>query len=90
MSNPEGYYILDTRDLRKDNLATWWRPNSKGYTFHLDAAGIYTKAEADAICGPSRGEHVAVPVEQARAMTMTVVDASKALAFAKKEGSNVT
>lgn len=39
----------------------WWRPNSAGYTKHVESAGRYSKAEADYICrdasrGPKRFE----------------------------------
>lgn len=29
----------------------WWAPNSRGYTTLLEAAGRYTKEQADVICG---------------------------------------
>lgn len=32
----------------------WWRPNSQGYTVHLDAAGRYARDEAIAIARGSR------------------------------------
>ena len=32
----------------------WWRPDRRGYTVKLDAAGQYTKAEALDICAHAR------------------------------------
>lgn len=29
---------------------TWWKPESCGYTFCIDKAGLYTEAEAKSIC----------------------------------------
>jgi len=37
----------------------WWRPNSAGYTRHIESAGSYTKAKASEICrqrGPKKFE----------------------------------
>lgn len=33
-----------------DEGLTFWRPNSRGYTVFLSAAGRYTKQEAESIC----------------------------------------
>ena len=97
MSDTEGFYILDTRDMQNRNLATWRRSHalpleSFGYTTDIDEATAYSKAEADAICAASP-VHVAIPVSEARTMAVLVVEVSQALVlktmFEKKEGSNV-
>lgn len=93
----EGFYILDTCDMQNRNLAAWQcsrasHPKGFGYTLDLDEAGVYSKAEADAICAANPG-HVAIPVGEARIMAVLVVEVSQALVlktmFEKKEGSNV-
>lgn len=38
---------------------TWWRPDSRGYTFCIEKAGLYDEAEAKSIC--SIGSCIAVP-----------------------------
>jgi hypothetical protein len=88
----EGYYILDTHNLRNRSLAAWQRPDGFFCTTDIDEAGVYGKAEADAICAACP-DHVAIPVSEARALAVLVVEVSQALVlktmFAKKEGSNV-
>jgi hypothetical protein len=42
----------DQNDAKGNELALWWCPESEGYTYDLFKAGLYTKAEALAICGP--------------------------------------
>lgn len=88
MSNPEGYYILDTRTHWRGDRAIWWGPKRFGYVSVLDNAGVYTKEEASQVCKPN-GDQVAVPVSEARAIALRVVNADDALKLAKKEGSNV-
>ena len=77
------FYILDIRKHWHGYLAIWWGPKSTGYYSELGAAGIYTKAEADRICG-KRGEQIALPVEEVRAVATLVVDTEKAIALAKR------
>lgn len=72
--DPKRFLIFSPKHTKGDDeFLTWWRPNRAGYTWNIDAAGVYDEAEAREICEPSRGDCVAVPVEVARRLTMTVV-----------------
>ena len=54
----------------------WWGPGSCGYTILVDAAGRYTKKEADRICRPGQAcplDHEAWPEEKALASSQRVV-----------------
>lgn len=43
------YYILSLKWTRgPDEMVTWWRPENKGYCWHLDQAGRYSEAEVAA------------------------------------------
>lgn len=53
-----------------DGRAMWWRPNRAGYTTDLNAAGRYTKAEAESIAR-IRGDDFPVP-ESAFGTCLTV------------------
>ncbi len=50
------YYIRDARQIGSDSCL-WWGKNSKGYTFDLKKAGVYTKAEVIAIVKASSDDH---------------------------------
>jgi hypothetical protein len=56
----------DQHDLPGSELATWWCPDSKGYTYDLAKAGQYTEAEALNICGP-----FGVPIVKAKPRSRT-------------------
>ena len=74
MADPKRFYIFSAKHTKAgDEFLMWWRPKSAGYTWNLDAAGVYDEGEAREICEPSRGDCVAVPVEVARRCLMTVV-----------------
>ncbi len=74
--DPKRFYIFSAKHTKPgDESLTWWRPNSRGYTWSLDAAGVYDEAEAREICEPSRGDCVAVPVAVARKFTNPTVPA---------------
>ena len=45
---------------------TWWAPDSKGYRFCIEKAGLYSEAEAKSIC--QYGSCIAVPKEAAQAI----------------------
>ncbi len=53
---PQFYYIRsykhDQRNVKGNELALWWCPDSQGYTYDLAKAGQYTEAKAIEICGP--------------------------------------
>lgn len=58
------FYIQYQGDYAFDYML-WWRPDSKGYTYDIRQAGLYTEAEARSICG-IRGEEAAWPEEAMR------------------------
>ncbi len=43
-----------------NGIAVWWRPDGKGYTDNLDAAGDYTEAEARSIQAGCHGDAIAI------------------------------
>ena len=45
----EGYYILCLKTGPAGDSLLWWRPNNAGYTIALEAAGVYTQADLDAL-----------------------------------------
>jgi hypothetical protein len=72
-AQPDGYYVFRTEGSH--DQAMWWRPNSRGYTFNLKEAGVYTKAQADEIDAGSHGEDWGVPVSDIDSMApMTMID----------------
>lgn len=44
-----------------NGIALWWRPEGKGYTNDLNAAGRFTQTEAELCETSSHGEDIAVP-----------------------------
>ena len=59
------YFILSIKHTKpSENSFTWWGPNRRGYYWDLNAAGVYSREEAESICDGS--DHVAVPCEKAR------------------------
>lgn len=46
---------------------TWWRPDSKGYTFCIEKAGLYGEGEARSIC--QYGDCIAVTKSAAAAIS---------------------
>lgn len=62
-----GYLIAHIGHTIKSNEhITWWKPESRGYTFCIDKAGVYTEDEARDIC--RTGACIAVPKEVAEPM----------------------
>jgi len=59
------FYILDSRDV-VGNCASWWRPNSAGYTCNLDEAGIYGEEKLSGL----RPTDFPVPVELAKKLVV--------------------
>lgn len=65
---PEPYLIWSNQHR------SWWRPNSQGYTKHVDRAGRYSRKEALQICRHGRDGWIAgrapdeVPVLEADAL----------------------
>lgn len=57
----ERYYIVCSQDFVGNSIVLW-RPNSRGYTIHLEDAGKYTKETAQAIC-QTRDTDKAYPVD---------------------------
>lgn len=45
----------------KPGTCVWWRPDSRGYTWYLEAAGRYPTQDARMIVLASRGVTVAIP-----------------------------
>lgn len=45
MNDSTMFYIQCTTTYAYDYIL-WWKPGSIGYTYDLDQAGLYTKAEA--------------------------------------------
>jgi len=66
----ESYYIMET--TVRGELVLWWRPDRKGYTTALDKAGIYSRAEAQAIAR-IRGTDIPYPVAEVEAVVHRVV-----------------
>jgi hypothetical protein len=73
---PELYYIQSLERGAWGNDAVWWRPESKGYTSHIDEAGKYTAEECAEI---DQNENRFLPVPFVDAITHRAVDFSKAV-----------
>lgn len=69
------FYIQDSRSY-VGNCVLWWRTGGKGYTTHLDEAGVYEKEAAERICR-NRSTEVMIPVDIARAAASLQVDAQR-------------
>ena len=52
------YLIFSKKHTR--GIAMWWRPNAAGYTDNLDAAGRYSKEDAESYGAASHGEDVPI------------------------------
>lgn len=65
----EEYLVLSLKwsGQHGDRYATWWRPNSNGYVWSIDHAGVYTKEKAE-----SYNDTLAVPKKLA--LELSVVD----------------
>lgn len=49
-----GYLIAHIgHTLKTSEHITWWKPESTGYTFCIDKAGVYSEEEARRICSGS-------------------------------------
>jgi hypothetical protein len=65
------YLIAHIGHTRKDcEHITWWKPDSRGYTFCIDKAGLYDEAEARSICSGG-GACIAVPKSVAAPLAHT-------------------
>jgi hypothetical protein len=51
----------------------WWKPNRRGYTTDVDAAGRYTREEAQRIVAGNDREDLAIPEEEALRSTKRIV-----------------
>lgn len=69
------YYIQDTRSFH-GNAVVWWAPEGKGYTSHLDVAGLWTEDEARKI-ELNRTTDRAIPEDVARGAASLHVDAQR-------------
>jgi hypothetical protein len=78
------FYIQHTQNYAGDYIL-WWGPNGSGYTFDLDRAGLYTKAEADSIVG-LRGQEKAWPKAAVQPGIERAVNVTK---LYTKEAANV-
>lgn len=61
---------------RSQGIATWWRPNSAGYTTDIDAAGRYSAEESAQIvrAGPDNDMRVPVSAIGRAVKTRRIVD----------------
>lgn len=67
-------YLLFSKP-QTNGIAMWWRPNAAGYTNDLNAAGRYSKEDAESHCCGAQGFVVAVEELAAyRLATRTIVD----------------
>lgn len=48
---------------------TWWKPESRGYSFCIEKAGLYDEVEARAVC--QYGGCIAVSMDAAQAIAMS-------------------
>ncbi|HYX38056.1 MAG TPA: hypothetical protein VE954_33560 [Oligoflexus sp.] len=46
---PKSRFLIQCKESSGDYVL-WWKADEKGYTFNLDAAGLYTAEEAGRIC----------------------------------------
>lgn len=67
------FYLLSLKWSR-GNFLTWWRPNSAGYCWDLDSAGLYEEAEAKQIEEAGHRSSVAIPQDVAERYTSRVVE----------------
>lgn len=56
------YLLCSVDKSRGKSSLVWWRPETRGYTQHLDAAGTYNEHEARRLASPTS---FAVPEEVA-------------------------
>ncbi len=56
-------WVIFTKDC-----SLWWRPNARGYTPHLLAAGAYTEVEAKRLASDGRADE-ALPIAEALSRT---------------------
>lgn len=71
-----------------DEGLTLWRPNARGYTVFLSAAGRYTKKEAEDICrGANYTEidEVAIHVEDAKKLAETTSKNGEHIALTQEQ-----
>lgn len=80
------YYIQDTRSF-VGNAVVWWRPEGKGYTCHLDDAGLFSEEEARRI---ERDRSTDKPIREdiAREAASLHVDAQRLAAVLFAHGLN--
>lgn len=70
-------FLLWNSSVQSSDEALFWRPNSMGYTFDLDQAGVYSEAEAKRHERETGREEIAVPLEVARLVARFTVDRSR-------------
>ena len=70
-------FYLWSRKHSKEDVCLWWRPESCGYTTHLDQAGVYTEAQAKSIEAESGRDVLAVPASVARGEAFSVVSCDR-------------
>lgn len=74
MSNTRDTLILSLTHIGRGGYALWWGPDQNGYYAELEAAGRYTRAEAESICAGLEGHSVPVPEAEAISKAFTLVD----------------
>lgn len=48
---PEQFYIATTKHGFVGNATVFWCPNGSGYSCDIEDAGLYTREDAESICG---------------------------------------
>lgn len=88
MTKEEGFIIFSMKRGPWGHNCVFYRPNSCGYTTHLEESGIYSEEEADEICANSSGLSIKVlwSVANAKSKSMVPFSGSKTFETEKDSG----
>jgi len=64
---PEYYVLSLLHTMKREKYITLWRPNNAGYTYYMEAAGVY-----DEIKPGYHDSHISVPVEKELFESLTI------------------